>query len=231
MKISDDATNLDDVSIAEQANRQLTSLDKISELRRSNLRNLASRYGTSRQFLRELQSRGTTWTPGYLSAMIGTNPSRSVSERTARTIESALGLFAGALDLAGHTEFENIVDRSTVPKGIIFGSHLPSIEKNDDLPRVGVDRTEDMFNPVFSSSIGDTSTNARSTGEKQRINKADIMTDVLQAVIQSVGARSGQEAFNPKRHGKIVYLAYENALLKGAVNPDFIEQLLSIMVF
>lgn len=68
------------------------------EVRRRNLRTLAEKEGAAK--LAELLGHSN---PSFMSQMIGPNPTRPVSELTARKIEEQLGLAVGHLDL----DFDN----------------------------------------------------------------------------------------------------------------------------
>lgn len=224
MKIAKQISNSDDITACESADGEPVSMQKIKELRRSNLRVLAGRYGTSRQFLNELKSHGVVWSPGYLSAMIGKNPTRAVSESTARTIESALELPAGTLDIVSYEEF----------KGVVVNLTSSVTRYLSNRQRHGIQSTHEekpegqLISPNSASDIDTSPINLPSGSAKsQRINKANLMTEVLEAVMQCACA-GGNDALNPKYHGKIIYLVYEDALLKGAVDPDFVENLFSI---
>lgn len=67
---------------------------RLVETRRKNLRRLADQHGASA--LADLLGHSN---PSYMSQMIGPNPTRVVSERTAREIEWHLGIEPGSLDL------------------------------------------------------------------------------------------------------------------------------------
>ncbi len=70
-------------------------LGAVFDTRRTNLRLLADTYGGPSLLAAKLQLAH----PSYLSQLIGPNPQRNVSERTARTYEERLGLPAGWLDV------------------------------------------------------------------------------------------------------------------------------------
>lgn len=74
---------------------ELRTLSAVFDTRRANLRLLADRYDGPSQLAAKLQLRH----PSYLSQLIGPNPSRDISERTARAYEEKLGLAAGWLDV------------------------------------------------------------------------------------------------------------------------------------
>lgn len=66
----------------------------IYELRRDNLRALASQWGGPTSLSRKLNhSNGS-----YLAQLIGPNPSRQISEKVAREVEAKLGLPTGWMD-------------------------------------------------------------------------------------------------------------------------------------
>lgn len=71
------------------------TLSAVFDTRRANLRLLAERYDGPSQLAAKLDLRH----PSYLSQLIGPNPKRNVSERTARAYEEKLGLSAGWLDV------------------------------------------------------------------------------------------------------------------------------------
>ncbi len=70
--------------------RQLTRL--------ANLRRLISESGATKDFV---QRTGGRWTASYISQIAGPNPTRAISEKTAREIETALKLPEGWLDQVG----------------------------------------------------------------------------------------------------------------------------------
>lgn len=72
------------------------ALDAVFAARRANLRLLAARFDGTSQLAAKLNLRH----PSYLSQLIGPNPQRNVSERTARLFEQRLDLPAGWLDMA-----------------------------------------------------------------------------------------------------------------------------------
>jgi hypothetical protein len=63
--------------------------------RRDNLRRLSQEAATQHDFAESLDV-----TDGFLSQIIGINPSRRVGEKLARQVESRLGLGYGWLDVA-----------------------------------------------------------------------------------------------------------------------------------
>jgi len=65
----------------------------ISETRRENLRKLFDKHGGPKALSARLNYR----VPTFMSQMAGPNPTRNVSERTARSIERALALTPGWL--------------------------------------------------------------------------------------------------------------------------------------
>lgn len=65
----------------------LEQVRSVRRVRRANLTQLAEMYGKQR--LSEMLGYSN---PSYLSHMIGPNPTRYVSEETARRVETALGL-------------------------------------------------------------------------------------------------------------------------------------------
>lgn len=67
---------------------------EISEVRRANVRALIEKYGASK-----LATRLGYRNPSFLSQQAGPNPTREVTERTARAFEQKLGLPAGTLDV------------------------------------------------------------------------------------------------------------------------------------
>lgn len=69
-------------------------LSRLIENRRANLRRLASQYGTL-----TLAERLGYKSGSFLSQMIGPNPKRVITERTARVIEHELGMRPGTLDM------------------------------------------------------------------------------------------------------------------------------------
>lgn len=70
------------------------ALSQLSETRRANLRRLADEHGPT-----ALATRIGWPSVSFLSQMIGPNPTRPVTERTARLIEYRLSLEPGLLDL------------------------------------------------------------------------------------------------------------------------------------
>lgn len=72
----------------------IPSLHQLPLIRRNNLRRLAEQHGAT-----ILAERLGYASPSFLSQMIGPNPTREVSERTARVIEHSLGLEPGWMDL------------------------------------------------------------------------------------------------------------------------------------
>lgn len=66
---------------------------KTNDRRVANLRQLRARFIQQEELAKALD-----WTAPYVCQLIGPHPSRPISERTARTIESRLGLAEGALD-------------------------------------------------------------------------------------------------------------------------------------
>ncbi len=64
--------------------------------RLQNLRAVAARYEQQNDLAKALE-----WTPSYLSQLIGPNPSRHITERTARWIEAKLKIATGTLDSEG----------------------------------------------------------------------------------------------------------------------------------
>ncbi|MFJ1253407.1 hypothetical protein [Cupriavidus sp. CuC1] len=75
---------------------ETNALSAVFDARRANLRLLASKHESISGLAAKLHMRH----PSYLSQLIGPNPQRNVSERTARAFETRLGLPAGWLDLA-----------------------------------------------------------------------------------------------------------------------------------
>ncbi len=71
-------------------------LSKKNRQRVMNLRAVAARYEQQSDLAKALD-----WTPSYLSQLIGPNPSRPITERTARSIEQTLKLAPGLLDGEG----------------------------------------------------------------------------------------------------------------------------------
>lgn len=71
-------------------------LSKRNKQRVANLRAVAARYEQQNDLAKALD-----WTPSYLSQLIGPNPSRPITERTARSIEQTLKLAPGLLDAEG----------------------------------------------------------------------------------------------------------------------------------
>ena len=69
-------------------------MDKLAETRRENLRFLASHYGAATIGALLGHSGGS-----FISQMTGPRAARPVSERTARTIERALSIEPGLMDL------------------------------------------------------------------------------------------------------------------------------------
>lgn len=67
---------------------------KTSDVRRENLRRLIARSGGASALAQRLGYAG----PSFLAQLAGPNPTREVTERTARTFESKLGLPDRALD-------------------------------------------------------------------------------------------------------------------------------------
>lgn len=70
------------------------ALSQLAVIRRNNLRRLAEQHGAL-----VLSERLGYASASFLSQMIGPNPSRDVSERTARSIEHTLDLEPGWMDL------------------------------------------------------------------------------------------------------------------------------------
>jgi uncharacterized membrane protein len=68
-------------------------MSKTNQRRIRNLRAVAARYEQQNDVAKILG-----WTPSYLSQLIGPNPTRPVSEKTARSIEAKLKLATGLLD-------------------------------------------------------------------------------------------------------------------------------------
>jgi hypothetical protein len=66
----------------------------IPDIRRENLRQLFAKHGGPKALSERLSYRS----PTFMTQMAGPNPSRHVSERTARSIERALALDPGSLD-------------------------------------------------------------------------------------------------------------------------------------
>lgn len=71
-------------------------MSKVSEYRRENIRRLVDQRGGLTKLSKAIGQRN----PSFLTQMVGPNPSREVSERTARRIEEAMGLENGVLDRA-----------------------------------------------------------------------------------------------------------------------------------
>ena len=69
-------------------------LSQIASTRRANLRRLADEHGAT-----ALATKLGWQSVSFLTQMIGPNPCRTVTERTARVIEHRLGLEPGWLDL------------------------------------------------------------------------------------------------------------------------------------
>lgn len=69
-------------------------MSKVVELRRANVRQLLGERGS----LTELSKRMGYRNPSFLSQMLGPEPTREITEKTARKIEKALGLGQGSLD-------------------------------------------------------------------------------------------------------------------------------------
>ncbi|OZI58723.1 hypothetical protein [Bordetella genomosp. 1] len=68
---------------------------RVFETRRDNLRSLAQKSNGPAALARRLGITNTS----YLSQLIGKQPTRNISETTARKIEAELGLSAGWLDV------------------------------------------------------------------------------------------------------------------------------------
>lgn len=73
-----------------------TALEPVFAARRANLRLLSAKYDGPSKLAEALKLKH----PSYLSQLIGPNPQRNVSERTARAYETRLGLPTGWLDIA-----------------------------------------------------------------------------------------------------------------------------------
>ena len=71
-------------------------MGKTNQRRIRNLRAVCARYEQQNDVSRIL-----SWTPSYLSQLIGPNPTRPISEKTARSIEAKLKLATGLLDAEG----------------------------------------------------------------------------------------------------------------------------------
>ena len=69
-------------------------MSKVVDIRRANLRALIGERGG----LTDLSNRLGYRNPSFLSQMAGPNPTREVTEKTARKIEQTLGLGVGSLD-------------------------------------------------------------------------------------------------------------------------------------
>ena len=72
-----------------------SSLDVVYATRRKNLRTLAREYKEDKKLAAKCG-----YSAAYMNHLIGKNPSRMITERTARSIEAKLNLPAGWLDLA-----------------------------------------------------------------------------------------------------------------------------------
>ena len=71
-------------------------MHKVSEYRRDNIRRLVEQRGGLTKLSKALGHNN----PSFLTQMVGPNPTREVSERTARRVEEATGLEPGVLDRA-----------------------------------------------------------------------------------------------------------------------------------
>lgn len=70
------------------------NLSSLAAVRRENLRRLADQHGAT------VIAKALGYSSvAFLSQMIGPNPSRTVTERTVRAVERAMGLEPGVLDL------------------------------------------------------------------------------------------------------------------------------------
>ena len=69
-------------------------MSKVAEYRRDNIRTLIEKRGGLTKLSKAMGQKN----PSFLTQMVGPNPSREVSERTARKVEEVLGLEAGVLD-------------------------------------------------------------------------------------------------------------------------------------
>lgn len=78
------------------ATEDVAALEPVFAARRGNLRLLADKYDGPSKLAEALKLKH----PSYLSQLIGPNPQRNVSERTARAYETRLGLPTGWLDIA-----------------------------------------------------------------------------------------------------------------------------------
>lgn len=70
-------------------------MSKVAEIRRANVRSLIGERGG----LSALSAKLGYKNPSFLSQMTGPDPTREITEKTARKIESALGLGVGSLDV------------------------------------------------------------------------------------------------------------------------------------
>lgn len=85
-----------------------------TELRRRNLQSLVKERGGTTAVARSLGYANGS----FLSQMIGPNPSREVSEKTARSIESALTVPSGWLDEQHGEGTQNDEERLTLPMAL-----------------------------------------------------------------------------------------------------------------
>ena len=84
-------------------------MQSVYELRRLNLRSLTTQWGGPTSLSRKLgHAHGS-----YLAQLIGPHPSREISEKVAREVESKLGLSIGWLDQE-HAPGSNVLDNAAL---------------------------------------------------------------------------------------------------------------------
>lgn len=178
-------------------------LDEMAKVRRYNLLTLVGTYLTHKEFLEALNrgDNGMIWSSAMLSSIIGPTPTRKLSERNARRIERALGLRVKLLDTADTTDFVRLMG---IPP--MSSPHLSLVSSGTETQPPPPSITK----PVALKR-----------------DDAKLMMESLQAVMQAVD-EFGNDSFNPGRHGRIVYLLYEDAKRLGYVDQAMLEQLLAL---
>lgn len=135
-------------------------------IRLANLRFLISENGGPQNLAKKL---GLT-NPSFVSHLAGPNPTRIITEKTARKIEADLGLLEGWMDIKGATQ-------------VIYKNHAPHIRAIDQLVL-----TNNPENVILEQheSVSDTRTTS-STLDLARL------TEILEKVLQKSGNLSAKQ--------------------------------------
>lgn len=163
--------------------------------RRTNLRSLASTYGWT-----ELAKRLGYRQPSFLVQMAGPNPTREVTEKSARRFEQELNLPEGSLDVAA-TEVSP-VDQVRAVDALVNQIPAPAIQPVPQTPAQLPVMTED--------------------------ESSQFVQDTVRMVANVIG-KQGMK-LDKMKHLRIVNMAIEDALDNGGkVNDSYIANMVKLL--